>query len=67
MERAYRHSTRGLGALLCVLGIAMIVSALARGGGPLSTGVVLGALFALLGAGRLVLARDAGSTSRPGA
>jgi hypothetical protein len=39
-----------------VLGIAMIASTLARGGGPLALGVVLGVLFALLGAGRVVLA-----------
>ena len=34
----------------------MVVSALARGGGALALGVVLGALLALLGAGRLWLA-----------
>jgi hypothetical protein len=45
-----------MGALLCVLGLAMIVSTLARGGGPLALGVVLGVLFAVLGAGRVVLA-----------
>jgi hypothetical protein len=46
-----------MGTLICVLGIAMIASTLARGGGPLALGVVLGVLFALLGAGRVVLAR----------
>jgi hypothetical protein len=56
VQGAYRQSTRVLGTLLCVLGIAMIVSTLARGGGPLALGVVLGALFALLGAGRVFLA-----------
>jgi hypothetical protein len=56
VQRAYRHSTRVLGAILCVLGLAMIASTLARGGGPLALGVVLGVLFALLGAGRVVLA-----------
>ena len=45
-----------MGTLICVLGIAMIASTLARGGGPLALGVVLGVLFALLGAGRVVLA-----------
>jgi hypothetical protein len=59
MERAYRGSTRVLSALLVVLGIAMVVSALARGGGALAVGVVAGVLFALLGAGRLVLAARA--------
>jgi hypothetical protein len=35
----------------------MVVSALARGGGALALGVILGTMFALLGAGRLWLAR----------
>jgi hypothetical protein len=35
----------------------MVVSALARGGGPLAFGVILGTMFALLGAARLWLAR----------
>ena len=57
MRRAYTTSTRVLSALLLVLGVAMIVSALARGGGALALGVVLGTMIALLGAGRLWLAR----------
>ena len=44
-------STRVLSVLLVVLGVAMVVSPLARGGGPLALGVVLGTLLALLGAG----------------
>jgi hypothetical protein len=46
--------------LLMLIGIAMVVSALARGGGVLSFGVVLGISFAALGAGRLWLARAGG-------
>jgi hypothetical protein len=42
---------------MVVLGLVMLVSALARGGGPLATGVVLGVLFCALGAGRFVLSR----------
>ena len=57
MRRAYTTSTLVLNALLLVLGVAMIVSALARGGGALALGVVLGTMIALLGAGRLWLAR----------
>jgi hypothetical protein len=56
VQRTYRQSTRVLGTLICVLGIALIVITLARGGGPLARGVVLGVLFALLGAGRVFLA-----------
>jgi hypothetical protein len=61
VERAYLQSTRALSAALLVLGIAMVVASLARGGGPLALGVVLGAAFALLGAARLYLAGRDGS------
>ena len=57
VQRAYLASTRVLSALLLVVGVAMVVSALARGGGALALGVILGTMFALLGAGRLWLAR----------
>jgi xanthine/uracil permease len=57
VQRAYLASTRLLSAALLVLGVAMVVSALARGGGALALGVVLGALFALVGAARLWLGR----------
>ncbi|MEA2349938.1 MAG: hypothetical protein QOG86_879 [Thermoleophilaceae bacterium] len=56
MERAYRHSSRALGAAICVLGVAMVVATLIRGGGPLALGVIVGVAFALLGAGRVYLA-----------
>jgi hypothetical protein len=62
VERAYRQSTRVLGALLVVVGVAMVATTLARGGGALAVGVVVGAMLALLGAGRVYLARG-GHTS----
>jgi hypothetical protein len=55
VQRAYRESSRALGAFLCVLGIVMVVVTLAKGGGPLALGVVLGVIFAVLGALRIVL------------
>ena len=58
VQQAYRQSTRILGALICVLGVGILVATLARGGGPLALGVVVGAAFALLGAGRVYLARE---------
>jgi hypothetical protein len=58
VQRAYLNSTRALSAAILVLGLAMVVSALAHGGGPLALGVVLGAMLALLGVGRLWLARN---------
>ena len=60
VQRAYLASTRALSALLLLIGVTMIVAALARGGGALALGVVVGALFALLGAGRLWIARGGG-------
>jgi hypothetical protein len=60
VDPAYRNSTRALGGAICVLGVAMVVSTLVRGGGPLALGVILGVAFALLGAARVYLA------TRPG-
>ena len=57
VQRAYLFSTRILSVLLVLVGLAMVATALARGGGALAVGVVLGTLLALLGAGRLLLGR----------
>jgi hypothetical protein len=57
MRRAYTTSTRVLSAVLILVGVAMVVSAIAGGGGPLALGVVLGVGLTALGAGRLWLAR----------
>jgi hypothetical protein len=62
---AYVTSQRALSLLLCVVGVAMVVSTLARGGGPLALGVVVGVLFTALGAARLWLARSAEAGSEP--
>jgi hypothetical protein len=63
VERLYRSSTVLIGSLTCLIGIALVVTTLARGGGPLAVGVVVGTLFALLGAGRVVLAARSGPRS----
>ena len=57
MARAYLASSRALNLLLSVLGLVMVVGTLARGGGPLALGVVLGVLFTVLGVARLRLMR----------
>ena len=57
MRRTYLTSTRLLNGIIMLLGVTMVISALARGGGPLALGVVLGTMLALLGAGRLWLTR----------
>jgi hypothetical protein len=58
VHRAYRQSTRLFAAAILGLGLAMIVTTLARGGGALALGVVVGIAFVGLGAGRLYLAGD---------
>ena len=60
MRRAYATSTVVLNALLVLVGMAMVVSSVARGGGALALGVVLGVMLAVLGAGRLWLALAGG-------
>jgi hypothetical protein len=57
MQRAYIGSMRALSFLLILLGLAMIVSAVVRGGGVLAIGVVVGVCLTLAGAGRLWLLR----------
>jgi hypothetical protein len=57
VDRAYLASTRVLNALLVLVGLVLVVATLMRGGGAVAVGVVVGVLFALLGAGRLWLAR----------
>jgi hypothetical protein len=57
LKNLHATSTRVLSAIIMLLGITMIILALANGGGALALGVVLGTMLALLGAGRLWLAR----------
>ena len=56
MDRAFRASTRLIGAITFLLGITMVVVTLASGGGPVAVGVVAGATFAVLGAVRFTVA-----------
>jgi hypothetical protein len=46
-----------MSAVIVLIGVALLVSTLVRGGGPLAIGVLLGVLFVLAGAGRFYLAR----------
>jgi hypothetical protein len=46
-------TTTALSVIILLLGVAMIVVTLARGGGPLAIGLLLGVLFILAGGGRL--------------
>lgn len=56
--RAHAAATRILSAALVIIGVAMLVNTIARGGGPLSAGVVFGVLFCAAGAGRLYASRS---------
>jgi hypothetical protein len=64
VNRAYLASTRAISVVIFLLGLAMVVTTLARGGGPLAIGVVFGVVFAALGVGRLWLSRGAGRARR---
>jgi hypothetical protein len=46
-----------LSSLMVLIGVAMIVRAIAGGGGPLAVGIVLGLLFIAAGAGRIYAER----------
>jgi hypothetical protein len=56
-QEAYQGAVRVFAVIIIGFGLAILVVTLARGGGPLSTGVLLGVLFVALGCGRLYLAR----------
>ena len=55
-ERIYRGSVRAFSLVFVALGLVLLVSTLANGGGPLSVGVLLGIAFLVVGAGRLWIA-----------
>jgi hypothetical protein len=55
-ERIYRGSIRTFSLVFIALGLVILISTLANGGGPLSVGVLTGLAFAAVGAGRLWVA-----------
>lgn len=57
----HRSATTAMSTAMLLIGVAMVVSTVARGGGPLALGVILGLLFVAAGAGRLYVARKLGS------
>ena len=54
----HRAGTRVLSVLLVVLGLALLVSTIVRGGGPFSVGVLFGLLLGGAGIERLWLDRQ---------
>lgn len=60
-ERIYRGSVRALSVVFVAIGLAILVTTLVSGGGPLSVGTLLGIAFVAVGAGRLwISARTSG-------
>lgn len=55
-ERIYGGSVRVFSLVLVALGLAILVSTVVNGGGPVSLGVVMGVAFVAVGAGRLWVA-----------
>jgi hypothetical protein len=52
-ERIYRGSIRAFSIAFIALGLLILGMTLGAGGGPLSVGFLLGAVFVAVGAGRL--------------
>ncbi len=55
-ERIYRGSVRLLSLVFVAVGLVVLVSTFAHGGGPLSVGTLLGLAFLAVGLGRLWIA-----------
>jgi hypothetical protein len=54
-REGYQLAVRIFSVTIIGFGLSILVVTLARGGGPLATGVLFGIIFILLGAGRLYL------------
>ena len=52
-ERVYRGAVRGFSLVFVAVGLAVLVTTLANGGGPVSVGFLIGIAFIGVGAGRL--------------
>jgi len=55
-ERVYRGAVRAFSLAFLAIGLVVLVSTLANGGGPASVGFLLGVAFLVVGGGRLWLA-----------
>ncbi len=55
VDEGYQLAVRIFSVTIIGFGLAIIVVTLARGGGPLSVGIVFGVLFTAVGCGRLYL------------
>jgi hypothetical protein len=64
MARAQHTSAVVLGTLIAILGVVLVVSTVARGGGPTATGLVVGVALSMFGAARVYLALGMRSRDR---
>ncbi len=55
-DNAYHGAVRGLSLVFVVVGLLLLVVTLANGGGPASTGFLMGILFTAVGVGRFWIA-----------
>jgi hypothetical protein len=53
--RIHRSSTTVMAFVMMVIGVLLIIRTIALGGGPTSTGILLGVGFVLVGAVRIYL------------
>jgi hypothetical protein len=60
-DEVYRAVTRLFAVIIAGFGLAIVTVTLANGGGPASTGFLIGLLFLALGIGRLYLSLRARS------
>lgn len=56
VDRGYRTATQALSAVTAILGVLILAITIARGGGPLARGIVIGVALIALGAGRFYFA-----------
>jgi hypothetical protein len=59
-ERLYQGSIRLFSLVFVALGLGILIATLVNGGGPLSTGVLLGVLFVAVGCGRFWISSRTG-------
>ena len=55
-ERVYRGAVRAFSLVFVAIGLLVLVVTLANGGGPASTGFLMGILFCAVGVGRFWIA-----------
>ena len=60
-ERLYRGAVRGFSLVFILIGLLVLVTTLANGGGPASLGFVLGIAFVAVGGLRLWLGLRSGA------